>query len=909
MSTSKLTVLESASSIILTKRHTPNGTENYGDAKWYSYEQKELSSLGEFAALVDSISDTPNKALILDEFIGAHAANEASHNDEPVYNAKTRKVRRVTEAFKDSPQHIVCFDIDGWTGSQSLQDDPIGWVKDPETAVLEWVETYLPDEFQGVDFYWQVSSSAGLKQGLRAHVWFWVKDAVSKAQIAAWVAATIKPESTVDTSLYARVRIHYTATPIFEQVKDPVAVRSGVYDSMITDVVCLDIQQTVAQNGFDETKLDDDDDGFLESIAAQPPLGLTEAEARDAIHALDGEWFEQREKWLEVGMALHHEFDGSAAGFKLWDDWSRQSDKYVAKDMKTVWKSFRRTRSTLVKTMASVMKLIKATGVAFEQLRQKLAMIENYRSALEETGKYDLDGFEIETVVTIIQKKAKAEGFNAPAVVVKKAIRHARDEYLRKSENHKARILEDWLAGEAVRKSFGKQQHLLRFAKMFWYFDEGYWRIIDGEAVSHKVYKLVTETVNDPNAEHLRASLLESGRADSLNALTNSVLGVLEKRSASDMTDDPMKVREFPPESIMNCGNGELVFHKKSIGFRDHVPDNRLTCRLSADYEPEAECLEWDKALERIFQGYPDRDEVIRHMHEVLGYIVQTTRNMAAWVMFYGSGSNGKTFILQVLQALMGGSGTINCSLGDFSGPTKSNHVEANVVGKMLLVDDDFKKGAMLPDDILKKLSEAKLMTANPKFGAQFNFVSRVTPVVLTNHWPKTSDNSYGLTRRALVFHFKNTISEQEKDIDLADRIRRNELSGVLNHLISGWERLQKRGRFDVPPSCEKAKALWLANRNVVAVYAAEKLEVTGNTNDVLEGSTIWESFKQWGIDENSGNKWGRNNFYSELEAIPGVHRFKTGHDTVGFKGLRMREGADPMQDIWDDDDDASDLI
>ncbi len=899
MSISKLTVLEAASSIILTKRHTANGTENYGDAKWYSFEQREVSSIGDFAKLVDSIAGKPSKALILDEFIGAHAASEVTHNEEPVYNAKTRKVRRVTEAFDDNPQHIVCFDIDGWLG---LSADPKGWVQDPETSVLEWVETYLPEQFQGVDFYWQVSSSAGMKAGLRAHVWFWSKEPVTKAQVSGWVSANVPTESCCDTGMYARVRVHYTATPIFEDVQDPVAVRSGVYDSMIGDEVELNIQQVVAANVVNNTSLDDDDDGFLESVAAQPPLGLSEAEARDAIFALDGEWFEQREKWLEVGMALHHEFDGSIVGFKLWDDWSQQSDKYVAKDMKTVWKSFRRTRSTLVKTMASVMKLIKATGVAFEQLRQKLDLILNYRSALEEVGKYDLDGFEIETVVSIIQKKAKAEGFNAPTPVVKKAIKESRAEYLRKSENHKASILEDWLAAESVRKGFGKQEHLLRFAKMFWFFDDGYWRVVDDEVVSHKVYKLLTEVVNDPKAEHLRESLLESGRVDSLNALTNSVKGVLEKRSANDMSDDPMKVREFPPESIMNCGNGELVFRKKAIEFRNHVPNNRLTCRITADYDPEAECPEWDKALHRIFEGYNDREEMIRHLHEVLGYIIQTTRNMAAWVMFYGSGSNGKTFILQVLQALMGSSGTINCSLGDFSGPSKSNHVEANVVGKMLLVDDDFKKGAMLPDDILKKLSEAKMMTANPKFGAQFNFVSRVTPVVLTNHLPKTSDNSYGLTRRALVFHFKNTITEDEKDIELPDRIRRNELSGVLNHLIAGWERLQKRGRFSVPLSCEKAKALWLANRNVVAVFAAEVLDVTGDRNDVLEGHTVWDAFKQWGIDENAGTKWGRNNFYSELEATPGVTKFTTRTATVAFKGVRLREGPDPMVDDYEDE-------
>lgn len=907
MSTSNLTVLESASSIILTKRHTRNGTENYGDAKWYAFERHEVSSIAELAALIDSIAETPTKAVILDQFIGPRAAAAVVHNEEPIYNPKTGKVRRVTEAFNDAPQHLACFDIDDWTGSQACADGSTEWLKDPEAVLVEWVERYLPAEFHSVDFYWQVSSSAGIKPGLRAHIWFWLDEPVTKAQMSAWVKTAIPKESTVDTSLYARVRVHYTANPIFEGRDDPVAVRSGLYESMIADTVALSIQPAVEQlsSASEDSTLDDDDDGFLERMASQPPLGLTEQEASDAIHALDKVWFEEREKWLEVGMGLHHEFGGNDIGFRIWDEWSKQWDGYVAKDMKTVWKSFRRTRSGPVKTMASVMKLIKTTGVAFEQLKQKLDLITTYRKALEETAKYDLDDFEMITVVKIVQQMAKNEGFSATEAIVKKAMKAARTEHVRKNENHKARILEDWLAGEAVRKGFKKQSHLLRFAKMFWMFDEGYWRMVDSDNVANKVYNLIVQVLNDPDMESLRERLDESGRTETLNSLSNAVMGVLEKRSASDATDDPLRIREFPSESIMNCENGELVFRKHGIEFRDHDPDNRLTSRLAAEYDPEAESPEWDKALLRIFDGYPDRDKVIDHLHEVMGYVCQTTRDLAAWVMFYGTGSNGKTFIMQVLQTLVGHSGTINCNLGEFSGPTKSNHVEAQIVGKMLLVDDDFKKGSMLPDEALKKLSEAKMLTANPKYAAQFGFVSRVTPVVLSNHWPKTTDNSFGLTRRALVFDFKNTISEDEKDVTLPKRIRENELSGVLNHLIAGWERLQKRGRFDPPLSCVKAKDIWLGQRNVVAMFMAEHLEVTGNPSDVLAGEDVWSLFKQWGLDENAGMKWGRKSFYTELLSTPGITRPESRHHTVTFRGVRLRQEPDPMFD----DDDFDDLI
>lgn len=44
------------------------------------------------------------------------------------------------------------------------------------------------------------------------------------------------------------------------------------------------------------------------------------------------------EVWVRVGMALHHASGGTA--FDVWDEWSRQSTKYVADEMPKKWHSF-----------------------------------------------------------------------------------------------------------------------------------------------------------------------------------------------------------------------------------------------------------------------------------------------------------------------------------------------------------------------------------------------------------------------------------------------------------------------------------------------------------------------------------------------------------------------------------------
>lgn len=45
--------------------------------------------------------------------------------------------------------------------------------------------------------------------------------------------------------------------------------------------------------------------------------------------------------WLGIGMALHHETDGSDAGFHLWDVWSAKSPKYSSREYgESKWRSF-----------------------------------------------------------------------------------------------------------------------------------------------------------------------------------------------------------------------------------------------------------------------------------------------------------------------------------------------------------------------------------------------------------------------------------------------------------------------------------------------------------------------------------------------------------------------------------------
>ncbi len=99
------------------------------------------------------------------------------------------------------------------------------------------------------------------------------------------------------------------------------------------------------------------------------PLGLSVDDAKDILADLPTDtWREDRDGWLQVGMALHHEFGGSKEGFRLWVEFSAASDKYDPDDQKRVWRSFRQSSKPVrMATLLSAAKEVRLMS-AFDDL-------------------------------------------------------------------------------------------------------------------------------------------------------------------------------------------------------------------------------------------------------------------------------------------------------------------------------------------------------------------------------------------------------------------------------------------------------------------------------------------------------------------------------------------------------------
>lgn len=622
---------------------------------------------------------------------------------------------------------------------------------------------------------------------------------------------------------------------------------------------------------------EDDDLNFL-----RPKPDLVEGELEAAVGAFSNPGRDY-DLWVKVGAALHHQTEGGADGLDLWHEWSAKSDLYDADAVDRKWASFGNYTGRNA-SVAFILAETKEARAKFKKIASTgefdamLARIEASNDVDElinvippEIRKIDLPLYRSELLISKVQARASkiagvripVKAFREPKVASKKTEEPSPDSLAA------ALRLENDLAHYILDDQFNGGKHITRFSKMWWEYRGGVWKRAEDDMISSKVTKTLLRLteMNDERLTSLFSRAAES-RGDRLNALASTIVSLLEKIVAEEGGDDPLNLNAGRVPMVMNTLNCELWFKDDgSFEVRDHNPASKLTSQIGCVYDPDAESPTWDRALQTIFRGSLEPDEVIRHWEEIIGYALQPVRHVPVCMLMMGPGSNGKTFAMEIATAVAGSDAVSAMSLAEISRGANT-HFADGLQGKLMLLDDDLKKNTLLPDDWLKKLSEAKQITANPKFARPYNFTARCIPIILANFAPSTTDLSEGLRRRMMVFESNYVIPEEAKNPRHKTTILDDELPGVLNRFIAALQRVLGRGfRFDPPGDCEHAKEKWLVSSNPTVLFTREVIERT--KGGAVRAVVVYDHYLNWAkFNEHNIRGLGRNKFYEELERL-----------------------------------------
>lgn len=284
--------------------------------------------------------------------------------------------------------------------------------------------------------------------------------------------------------------------------------------------------------------------------------------------------------------------------------------------------------------------------------------------------------------------------------------------------------------------------------------------------------------------------------------------------------------------------------------------------RIPVIYDPSAYCADLDKMLNRVFCG--DR-EVINLFEEMLGAVLLKHNRYQKAFLFYGSGSNGKSTILDLIKTFLGGRNFSAIALEKVTDRFNTAELE----NKLANIGDDVDNVTLKDTGTLKKLFSGNAIMVERKGERPYTIEPYATHIYSCNAIPRSFDKSDGFYRRWMLIPFNARFSVDDEDYDpmIADKITEpTALSYMLNIAIRGAQRLMRNGYFTEPQAVKEALEAYKADNSTVLSWIEDK-ELTDDYFLNKPRDTVYSEFSDWckvsGIK--SSLVTGKKTFFKEI--------------------------------------------
>jgi len=327
-----------------------------------------------------------------------------------------------------------------------------------------------------------------------------------------------------------------------------------------------------------------------------------------------------------------------------------------------------------------------------------------------------------------------------------------------------------------------------------YYFNGGYYEK-GGEKIIH---------------EFIQRYLMEiEAEAQVKKYLINETIGGIQRSTYT-------KRDETNIERYITMENGVYdVEEQKVIGFS---PEILNTTKIPVTYDPEADCPKFKEFLTQVLN--PEDIPVIQ---ELFGYCLLKDYRYQSAFMFWGTGSNGKSILLDTLIAFVGKDNISGVALQDLE---ENRFAKAELYGKMANIFPDLSADALKTTGAMKMLTGGDMIQAEEKFKNGFRFYNHAKLIFSANMIPASRDDTHAFWRRWIILTFPNEFSEEQQDKNLLKKLTtEEEMSGIFNWAVEGLKGLLKNDKFSYSVPVELRRALYIKKSDPVWAFSEEILE------------------------------------------------------------------------------------
>jgi len=687
---------------------------------------------------------------------------------------------------------------------------------EPELAVAEFVATQLPDEWCGAGYHWQLSSTHGHPTK---------REQGLKVHLWFWLAtpltsAQLKAYALMvglkaDTALFQPVQPHYTAAPVIEDGDDPFPVRSGLVHGVLGDEVELDV-----------------DPAALAAVSRQGGTGqrLRDVASADPVVAV----------LADRGLIKSETRDGYNIECPFSDEHSGESGESS-------------TQYRLPHTNGHALGQFICLHAHCKGRTRGMFLA---RLGIDEVA----DDFEVAKAPEAQRSGGARDIPEAQHMTTDQA---NANRLVGKFGKRLIVVASQWYAwtGKRWQKDEGE---VYRFGCTLS-------KLIHQEADGWRAKTAANEDERTKNAA-IADALVKWATRSEMKATIEAAVGLAKKM----LTVDEAIIDANP--WLLNCANGTVDLRTGELAV--HNPGDYITKLVPLDYDPAARAPMWEAVLARVTleEGMTTRP-LVKFLQRWFGYCATGSTREQVFVVHYGSGSNGKSTVLDTVADVLGDyAATAAPGLVVSAGKDRHPTEIADMMGRRMMTAHETGEGGVLREDFVKQATGSDKLKARYMRADFFEFSPTHKLQLLTNHKPVIKGQDNGIWRRVLLMPYLARFGAQEevnagrahfiKDTRIAERIK-GELAGVLRWVVEGARAWFHDG-LQAPDAVLAASRDYQTEQDRVLQFVNECCELGPNFSEPLAlrgGGGLYTAYGGW-CKESGIYALSKTRFSDELERV-----------------------------------------
>jgi putative DNA primase/helicase len=290
-------------------------------------------------------------------------------------------------------------------------------------------------------------------------------------------------------------------------------------------------------------------------------------------------------------------------------------------------------------------------------------------------------------------------------------------------------------------------------------------------------------------------------------------------------------------------GSGDIIEREHRRGdYITHIAGTRFDPRARDGAHVPA-CPEFLRFLE-----WAQPDPAVRDfLQRWFGYCLTADNSEQVFMMFYGSGSNGKSVLMIIMEALLG-SYAATVPIEVFLHDDRRRGGDATpelvpLISARLALASEPEESTRLSEAIAKKVTGGDKINVRRLFEGMISIVPKFKVLLSFNNKPAVRGQDEGIWRRILLVPFNSFMPKDRVDKKLAHRLLATEGPAILNWALDGMRYWREIG-LAPPPAVVAATSEYRAESDPVGKFLAECTE--RSPDGEVKATRLYEVYRRW---------------------------------------------------------------